>query len=54
MRVEPVWSAEAERTDDGVWVATATGPTAEAAWRTLAERIRLGAIDPVGSLAGQR
>ena len=54
VRVEPVWSAEAERTDDGVWVATATGPTAEAAWRTLAERIRLGAIDPVGSLAGQR
>ena len=35
LRVEPVWIAEAERFDGQVIVASAEGPTADAAWESL-------------------
>lgn len=35
LRVEPVWTAEAERYDGDVIVATASGSTADAAWANL-------------------
>ena len=35
LRIEPVWTAEAERYDGDVIVATASGPTADAAWANL-------------------
>ncbi len=35
LRVEPVWTAEAERFDGQVVVASATGATADAAWANL-------------------
>ena len=35
LRVEPVWTAEAERFDGRCVVASATGPTADAAWANL-------------------
>lgn len=39
LRVEPVWTAEAERFDGQVSVAVATASTAEAAWSSLAADI---------------
>jgi hypothetical protein len=39
LRVEPVWTAEAERFDGEVMVASATASTAEEAWGELAGRI---------------
>jgi len=39
LRVEPVWTAEAERYDGQVVVASATGPTADAAWANLRDDI---------------
>lgn len=35
LRVEPVWTAEAERYDGEIVVASATGPSADAAWANL-------------------
>lgn len=35
LRVEPVWTAEAERYDGDVVVATATGSTPDSAWANL-------------------
>ena len=35
LRIEPVWTAEAERYDGDVIVATASGPTSDAAWANL-------------------
>lgn len=35
LRVEPVWTAEAERYDGQIVVASATGSTADAAWANL-------------------
>lgn len=35
LRVEPVWTAEAERYDGEIVVASATGATADAAWANL-------------------
>lgn len=35
LRVEPIWTAEAERFDGQAVVASATGATAEAAWANL-------------------
>ena len=35
LRVEPVWTAEAERFDGELVVASATGPTADEAWARL-------------------
>ncbi len=35
LRVEPVWTAEAERFDGEVVVASAMGPTADTAWANL-------------------
>lgn len=39
LRVEPVWTAEAERYDGDVVVATATGQSADVAWANLKSRI---------------
>jgi len=39
LRVEPVWTAEAERYDGQIVVASATGSTADAAWSNLRDDI---------------
>lgn len=39
LRVEPVWTAEAERFDGDVVVASADAPSAEAAWALLLDRV---------------
>lgn len=44
LHVEPVWTAEAERFDGEVSVATASGPTADAAWTALADEIADGRV----------
>lgn len=44
LRVEPVWTAEAERFDGQVSVAVATAPTAEEAWAALAAQIADGQV----------
>lgn len=44
LRVEPVWTAEAERFDGDVSVASAAGPTAEAAWAALLDLIAAGRV----------
>jgi hypothetical protein len=42
--VEPVWTAEAERFDGEVSVATASASTADAAWAALADEIAGGRV----------
>jgi hypothetical protein len=44
LRVEPVWTAEAERFDDRVVVASATGGSADAAWAALRADIAAAAV----------
>lgn len=44
LHVEPVWTAEAERFDGEVSVATATGATADEAWASLVDAIAAGSI----------
>lgn len=44
LRVEPVWTAEAERYDGEVVVASATGDTAEDAWAQLRARIEASLV----------
>jgi hypothetical protein len=44
LRVEPVWTAEAERFDGQVVVASATGATADAAWSNLRSDIDAAVI----------
>ena len=44
LRVEPVWTAEAERFDRDLSVAVASAETSEGAWAALADQI---AIDQV-------
>lgn len=44
LRVEPVWTAEAERFDGEVSVASAEGATAEEAWAALLDQIAAGRV----------
>lgn len=44
LHVEPVWTAEAERFDGEVTVATACGPTADDAWAALLDAIASGSV----------
>lgn len=44
LHVEPVWTAEAERFDGEVSVASASASTAEDAWMALAEQISSGCV----------
>lgn len=44
LHVEPVWTAEAERFDGEVSVATASGPTADHAWAALVDAIASGSV----------
>lgn len=45
VRVEPIWTAEAEWFGDEIVVAVASGSTADGAWTALAERIAVGAVE---------
>jgi hypothetical protein len=44
LRVEPVWTAEAERFDGEVTVAAASAATAAEAWETLLDEIAAGRV----------
>lgn len=44
LRVEPVWTAEAERFDGDVMVATAIGATQDEAWSALVGQIEDGQV----------
>ena len=44
LHVDPVWTAEAERFDGDVTVATASGASAEAAWAALVGQIADGRV----------
>jgi hypothetical protein len=44
LHVEPVWTAEAERFDGEVTVASASASTADAAWEALAEQVASGRV----------
>jgi hypothetical protein len=44
LRVEPVWVAEAERYDGHLAFASASGDTAETAWRALLHAIESGRV----------
>lgn len=44
LRVEPVWTAEAERFDGEVAVASATSASQDTAWSALVEAIAAGRV----------
>lgn len=44
LRIEPVWTAEAERFDGEVIVASATGSTADIAWAKLSTDIAAASV----------